>query len=125
MSDEEDAKKRRGESLRGRIQSPSKGEGTDKSEESAKTSDESKTSKTDGSEDSSKESKTVKERKNVNMYLPDELVSDLQMRYQELNLKWRREYDEDLPKNDQFYPAMVRAILEQTTLEDQLPLEDD
>ena len=122
---DEDAKKRRGESLKGRIQSPSKGEKTAGGEESEKRADRSKISKTAESEEGSKKSGTVKDRKNVNMYLPEELVSDLQLRYQELNLQWRREYDEDLPKNDQFYPAVVRAALEETTVEAQLPLEDD
>mgnify|MGYP006268328551 CR=1 FL=1 len=122
---DEDAKKRRGESLRGRIQSPSKEEETDETEESAETSKESKTSKKSESEKGSERSQTVKERKNVNMYLPEDLVSDLQMRYSELNVQWRRKFDEDMPKNDQFYPAAVRAALEETSIESQLPIGDD
>jgi hypothetical protein len=68
---------------------------------------------------------TVRERKNVNMYLPGEQVSDLQMRYSELNVQWRREYDEDLPKNDQFYPAVIQAALEGTSIEEQLPIDEE
>mgnify|MGYP006273278739 CR=1 FL=1 len=70
-------------------------------------------------------SPTLRDKENVNMYLPDGVHSDLQLLYAELSLQWRREYDEGLPKNDQFYPAVVRAALEETTVEAQLPLKDD
>ena len=67
----------------------------------------------------------VRERRNVNMYLPDSLVDDLQLRYSELNVQWRREYGEDLPKNDQFYPAVIEAALQDTSIEDELGLGND
>lgn len=93
--------------------------------ETAETEEASEASKTSKSEETTETEKTsVKDRKNVNMYLPEELVSDLQLRYSELNLQWRREYDEDMPKNDHFYPAVIRAALEETSVEEQLPVDD-
>jgi hypothetical protein len=73
-------------------------------------------------EESSEET-SVRERKNVNMYLPEGLVDELQLRYSELNVEWRRQHGEDMPKNDQFYPAVVRSALEDTTIEEELGLE--
>ena len=49
-----------------------------------------KTSKSKKTAESEESSGTVRERKNVNMYLPESLVDDLQMRYSELNVEWRR-----------------------------------
>jgi len=98
--------------------------------EKSETSKMSKSSETAESEETSTEAETseggtVRERKNVNMYLPEGLVGDLQLRYSELNVEWRREYDDDLPKNDQFYPAVIRAALEGTSVEEQLPLGEE
>jgi hypothetical protein len=85
---------------------------TSKSEETADTSESAETSKS-----------TVRDRKNVNMYLPDGLVDDLQLRYSELNVEWRRQHDDDLPKNERYYPAVIRAALEGTTIEEELGLD--
>jgi len=88
------------------------------SSESEKTADESEMSQ------ASKDSKTtVRERKNVNMYLPEELVDDLQLRYKRLDIEWREEHGEDLPKNAEFYPAVVRAALNETSIEEELGVE--
>jgi len=107
-------------------------ENESESEETAEPSETSKMSKSaetaesdEGTESQETSGGTVRERRNVNMYLPSDQVSDLQLRYSELNVQWRREYDEDLPKNDQFYPAVIQAALEGTSIEEQLPLEDD
>ncbi|ELZ36429.1 HNH endonuclease [Halorubrum sp. Atlit-26R] len=76
------------------------------------------------SEENRESSGTVRERKNVNMYLPETLVDDLQLRYSELNVKWRRQHGEDMPKNEEFYPAAVRAALGGSSIEDELGLEE-
>jgi len=102
------------------------------SEEKADPSETSKMSKSAETAESEKSTEgeeasggTVRERKNVNMYLPGDQVSDLQLRYSELNVQWRREYDEDLPKNDQFYPAVIQAALKGTSIEEQLPIGEE
>lgn len=77
-------------------------------------SDKEKTSNT------SKSDKSVRQRRNVNMYLPDELVDDLQLRYAELNVQYRREHGDDMPKNSVYYPAVIRAALNDTTVQNEL-----
>jgi hypothetical protein len=90
-------------------------------EENSETSKMSKTTETAESDETSGD--TVRERKNVNMYLPEELVGDLQLRYSELNVQWRQAHGDDLPKNNEFYPAVIRAALGDSTVEDELGLE--
>ncbi|PHQ38256.1 HNH endonuclease [Halorubrum persicum] len=80
----------------------------------------SKSTKTAESEESGG---TVRERKNVNMYLPEELVEDLQLRYSELNVEWRRQHGEDMPKNEEYYPAAIRAALGESSIEEELGVE--
>ncbi|WP_336134232.1 hypothetical protein [Natronomonas amylolytica] len=58
------------------------------------------------------------------VYLPDGVVDDLDIRYQELSLEWQREYGEQLPKNERFYPAVVEAALEGTSVRSCLGLDD-
>lgn len=103
---------------------------TSETAESSEVTDTSKTSKSEESAESEKTSErektsksTVRDRKNVNMYLPDDLVGDLQLRYSELNVEWRRQHDDDLPKNQEFYPAVIRAGLEGTTVREELDLD--
>jgi len=59
------------------------------------------------------------------IYLPDELVTDLDVRYSELNAQWQQEHGEKLPKNGQFYAAVLRAGLEETSVAAQLGLDDE
>ncbi|MDB2265901.1 hypothetical protein PM025_17670 [Halorubrum ezzemoulense] len=104
--------------------------------ETVETSEASNTSKTSKSKETSKMSEssmmteseessgTVRERKNVNMYLPETLVDDLQLRYSELNVEWRRRHGEDMPKNEEFYPAAVRAALGESSIEEELSLDE-
>ena len=103
--------------------------GSEETAESSETSKMSKSAETaesdEGTESQETSGGTVRERRNVNMYLPGDQVSDLQLRYSELNVQWRREYDEDLPKNDQFYPAVIQAALEETSIEEQLPIGEE
>ncbi|MDQ2074983.1 hypothetical protein RBH20_20905 [Haloarcula sp. H-GB4] len=106
------------------------GDDNDTQSNSSKITKTSKTSKTAETEESEKSDETVegggvRERRNVNMYLPDGLVDDLQLRYSELNVQWRRENGEDLPKNDEFYPAVIESSLRDTTIEKELGLADE
>jgi len=55
------------------------------------------------------------------MYLPEELKNELDLRFDELSLEHKREHGEPLEKNRDFYPAMVRAALDnQEALEEML-----
>ena len=56
------------------------------------------------------------------MYLPDDLVDDLDFRFDELNAKYRREYGEKMEKNKDFHPVMVQATINNTTIEEELGL---
>ena len=58
------------------------------------------------------------------IYLPDDVVDDLDLTYQQMNLKWMEEHGEELPKNERFYPAVIRAALNDTTIESDLGLAD-
>lgn len=58
------------------------------------------------------------------IYLPDEVVNDLDIRYSEVNVEWQREHGEQLPKNEQFYPALVRAATNETSIEHELGLDE-
>jgi len=95
----------------------------DSDAESSKTSKSAETAENEKS-DEKEESGGVRERKNVNMYLPDDLVDDLQLRYSELNVQWRRDHGEDLPKNDEFYPAVIESALRETSIKAELGLDE-
>jgi len=88
---------------------------TTKSTETAETTETEETSETE----------TVRDRKNVNMYLPEGLVDDLQLRYSELNVEWQRRHGSNLPKNQEFYPAVIRAALGDSSVSGELGLEDE
>lgn len=68
------------------------------------------------------ERETVRERPSVLMYLPPEVREELDVRYDELNARYRREHGEQLGKNRSYYPAVVRAGLTGEPLEDLLEL---
>ena len=96
-----------------------------KTSETAETSKTSKTKESNNSSkrsDTSKSDETIRSRKNINMYLPEQLVDELQLRYSELNVEWRREHGEDMPKNAEYYPAVIRASLNDTTVAEELDL---
>jgi len=58
------------------------------------------------------------------IYLSDDDVDELDIRYSEVNVEWQREHGEQLPKNEKFYPAVIRAGLSGTSIEEELGLED-
>ena len=77
----------------------------------------SKTAQTEKTEQTS-----VKDRPSVLMYLPDDLHEDLDIRFDELNARHKREHGEALQKNRDYYPAVIKAGLESKDLEDLLDL---
>lgn len=101
------------------------------SAESSKQSQQSKTSKSDKTAKGNKISKTdkssktdtsdqasVKDRPSVLMYLPQEQHDELDVRFDELNARYKRETGEKLKKNRDYYPMVVEKGLESITLED-------
>lgn len=58
------------------------------------------------------------------IYLSDDDVNELDIRYSEVNVEWQRKHGEQLPKNERFYPAVIRAGLSGTSIEKELGLED-
>lgn len=142
MSDKQ--KKDRGEALKSRLAGPLESEETAKSEETAENAETSKTSKTAEREgtsgtmntseiaestetsktsESEESSETVKDRKNVNMYLPEDLVGEMNIRYAELDAKFQREHGRSMEKNRDWYPAVIEAGLTDKSVEDVLDLE--
>ncbi|MFC7188094.1 HNH endonuclease [Halorubrum yunnanense] len=58
------------------------------------------------------------------IYLPDNVVDDIDIRYSEANVEWQRAHGEQLPKNERFYPAVIRAGLNGTSIEEELGLSE-
>ncbi|AKU09890.1 HNH-type endonuclease (plasmid) [Haloferax gibbonsii] len=56
------------------------------------------------------------------MYLPESVRGDLDIRFDELNARHKRERGEALEKNRDYYPAVVQAGLTGEDLEDILDL---
>lgn len=88
--------------------------------ETSKTAQPSETAST--SKTSESETTSVKERPSVLMYLPGDLHGELDIRFDELNARYKREHGEPLEKNRDYYPAVVKAALEGEDLEDVLDL---
>jgi len=68
------------------------------------------------------EQKSVKDRPSVLMYLPEDLHSDLDIRFDELNAQYKREHGEALEKNRDYYPAVIKAGLEGKDIKEILDL---
>ena len=51
------------------------------------------------------------------IYLSDD-VDELDIRYSEVTVEWQREHGEQLPKNERFYPAVIRSALSGTSIEE-------
>lgn len=67
----------------------------------------------------------VRERLNRSMYAGEAVFEEIDIRYEELSLQYRREFGEKLPKNAVFYPALLRAGVRGTSLEVELGLVND
>lgn len=94
----------------------------DQSEEGSD-SNSSQTNMSSQTDNPSKTAQTsVKDRPSVLMYLPEELHTELDIRFDELNARYKREHGEALEKNRDYYPAIVKAGLEGTDIKDILEL---
>ena len=83
----------------------------------------SKKSKTDmQAETAQPDELSVKDRPSVLMYLPEDVRQELDIRFDELNAKYKREHGEALEKNRDYYPAVIKAGLEGKDLEDVLDI---
>jgi hypothetical protein len=98
-------------------------EGAGDSDVRGETEKESKISKLSKTEQTDKrKKKSVKDRPSVLMYLPEELHSDLDIRFDELNAQYKREHGEALEKNRDYYPAVIKAGLEGEDIKEVLDL---
>lgn len=88
--------------------------GVDDSGDGIQTDDSNNTAVTSGT--------AVRDQTHVAMYLPEDLADDLDLRFDELNLEYRKEYGEKMTKNGEFYPALARAAINDTTLREELGL---
>ncbi len=141
MSDNNESKSRRANALRDRIKSPSDTSKTAKTSEKEKieetekaserpevsegdTSKIAKRSKNSETKETAKKktSGSVKDRKNVNMYLPESIINEMGIRFDELNARHKREHGRGMEKNRDFYPALIEAALSDTTIEEELGL---
>lgn len=59
------------------------------------------------------------------LYAGDEVLTEVDIKYEELSPRYRRQHGEKLSKNDAFYPALLRAGLYGTSIESELELEED
>lgn len=66
---------------------------------------------TTGSEESSR-GRLVDEYDNVNIYIPPELKRELNDLFKLMDLEYSRSKNDDLEKHWDFYPAVVRTVLE-------------
>jgi len=57
-------------------------------------------------------STSVKDRPSVLMYLPEDLHTDLDVRFDELNARHKREHGKPLEKNRNYYPIVIELGLE-------------
>lgn len=104
--------------------------GKDKSEQTANTSKsngeegEEPAEDEDSGEDvkATESEESIKDRQSVLMYLPDEVWRELDVRFDELNAKHKRQHGEALEKNRDYYPAIIQAGLNDKDLEEILDL---
>lgn len=54
---------------------------------------------------------SVKDRPSVLMYIPEDLREDLDLTFDELKLELRKENGEEIKKNEDYYPAVIRSGL--------------
>jgi hypothetical protein len=65
---------------------------------------------------------SIKDRPSVLMYLPEDLQTELGIRFDELNARYKREHGRPLEKNRDYYPAVIKASLEGKAVEDVLDI---
>ena len=64
----------------------------------------------------------VRDRKSVLMYLPEDIRKELNIQFDELNAKHKRQHGEAIEKNRDYYPAVILAGLTDKDLKDILEL---
>lgn len=103
-----------------RFGSDSKNEESSKTDKQSKQSQSSKSTMNTQTAKTGEESKSenVRDRKSVLMYLPEDLHEDLDIRFDELNLKHKREHGGSLQKNRDYYPAVIEAALSDESVEE-------
>lgn len=90
----------------------------------SKTSSSSTTQSESMDSSTSSDSKTVRETKARTFYLGTDRLKRLDRLYKEMSLEYEIEFEEDLPKNDAFYGAVIDAVCNRTTIEEELGLTD-
>ena len=75
---------------------------------------------TEGSNETAESEDSIKDRPSVLMYLPEDLQTELGIRFDELNARYKREHGRPLEKNRDYYPAVIKASLEGKAVEDVL-----
>lgn len=96
---------------------------TSKTGQIANTEKRAETAQTEETEQPEKsKSESVKNRPSVLMYLPKDVHEELDIRFDELNAKHKRAHGEKLEKNRHYYPAVVKAGLEGSDVEDILDI---
>lgn len=108
------------------IETPEPAESADSSDKHGddETAETGNTHKTSGTAETSDSGKTnIREEWNGRtLYLDDELAKEVDLTFDELALQAKRD-DEDLKKNRDFYPAVFRAALNETSITEELGLE--
>lgn len=65
---------------------------------------------------------SVRDRANLNFYLPDEIKSKIEATYLQLNIEYQQRYGEELKKHEQYYPHLLEQGLNKDALREQLGL---
>ena len=65
---------------------------------------------------------SVRDRANLNFYLPDEVKSEIEDTYLQLNIEYQQRYGETLKKHEQYYPHLLEQGLNEDDLREQLGL---
>lgn len=102
----------------------SKSEKASKIDKTDKRDMKSETGKSSSTGKSVESSENVRDRPSVLMYLPEDLRQELDLRFDELNLQYKREHGEALGKNKDYYPAVVEAALEGKDIEEVLEMNE-
>jgi hypothetical protein len=90
-----------------------------KTSKTASTADDSDTAATESETETTKNEpvngdrgRLVDERVNINIYVTDDMRDDLDFLYKQMDLEYTETTGEDLAKNWDFYPAVVRTVLQ-------------
>jgi len=75
--------------------------------------------------DETDNSTAVRDQTHVAMYLEEELAEDLDLRFTELKVQYQKKDGEKIEKNRDFYPALARSAVNDTTLTEELGLAKD